>query len=306
MAVREVVVTEKLHGSSFRAGFHGSRQLMYGTHTSRVLDERVSSTTWPNGHLVQKMLLWSEAVDLPSRIARYRAAHPDVTSCAIYGEIYGFKCSDLHYGMAGSEVRLFGDVTVNGKWLSYDDALAVIAELFPDVALTDLLVPVLYRGKPDLAVFKILRDRPSTRAGQAGKHQVSEGVVIRPTTEVFSETAKDRLIAKYKSPLYEERKSLREADATVLPTYVTAYDLLTDFITEERVKHVLQQAVASGMTIEKRNIPQFGSMLFADILKESVGEWPPGSELLDQRLLARWTNALSGEMLATAVETWVA
>lgn len=306
LAVPEVVVTEKLHGSSFRCGFHGSRPLMYGTHTSRVVEGREDPATWPNGHLIQKMLQWGVDVDMPTRIARYRAAHPSVNSFAVYGEIYGFKCSDLHYGLKGSEVRLFGDVTVNGKWLNYEDAVAIIGGwLFPEKPLAEVLVPVLYRGKPDLDVIKRLRDQPSHRAMEAGgQTQVSEGVVIRPTVEAFSETSKDRLIAKFKSPLYEERKSLRETDPAVLPTYVTAYDLLADFVTEERIRHVLGKAEASGMLIEKRNIRQLGELLFADIQKESVGEWPAGSETLDQRLLSRWTFTLSGEMLAQAVDTW--
>lgn len=291
------------HNSNFRFGFYGSRPLMFGTHTSRVVEERMDPATWPPGHLVQKMLLWAQDVDLASRVERFRAAHPDVNSLGVYGEVHGFKCSDLHYGLQESAVRLFGEVAVNGRWLSYNDALAVIDGLFPDILLSDILVPILYKGPPDLAVFKRLRDQPSALAAAEGQTQVSEGIVIRPIIERFSERTKDRLIAKYKSPLYEERKSLRNTDPSVLPTYVSAYDLIADFVTVERINHVLGKAEASGMVIEKRNIRQFGTMLFEDIQKESVGEWPAGSEALDKQLLARWTFDLGGEMIAKAIES---
>lgn len=305
LAVPEVVVTEKLHGSNARFGFHGRRSLMYGTHTSRIVEDRMDPTTWPAGHLITKFLTWAQEQDIAGRIERIRKAHPEYTSLAVYGETYGFKCSDLHYGLTGSEVRLFADVNINGVWLGYEEAIEFISgSLFPERPVTDVLVPILYRGKPDPLLLKQLRDQPSDRAKRAGgQTQVSEGVVIRPTTERFSEVSKDRLIAKYKSPLYEERKSLRDADPTVLPTYVTAYDLLADFVTEERIRHVLAKAEASGVGIEKRNIRTFGDMLFADIQKESVGEWPPGSETLDQRVLSRWTFALAGEMIAKAIES---
>ena len=86
------------HNSNFRVGFHGSRPFMVGSHTGRVLDSHLASSAWPRGHLMQKALLWVEQKWLRDRIDDYRSAHPDVTSLAIYGEICGWKCSDLHYG----------------------------------------------------------------------------------------------------------------------------------------------------------------------------------------------------------------
>lgn len=301
-----VVAGVVVHNSNARFGFHGRRPLMYGTHTSRIVEDRMDPATWPEGHLVRKFLTWAQDQDIAGRIARIRKNHPEYNSLAVYGEIYGFKCSDLHYGMTGSEVRLFADVNINGVWLDYEEAILFIGgTLFPERPVADVLVPILYRGSPDPVRLKQLRDQPSDRAMRAGgQTQVSEGIVIRPTTERFSEISKDRLIAKYKSPLYEERKSLRDADPAVLPTYVTAYDLLADFVTEERIRHVLAKAAASGTTIEKKNMRVFGDLLFADIQKESVGEWPPGSETLDRKVLSRWTFALAGEMIAKAVESW--
>lgn len=311
MACPEVVVTEKAHGSSARFGFSPTRPFVVGTHTSRVVDSRMESSSWPNGHLIQKTLAWVEGLDVKGRIAGWKDKNPHVTSLGLYGEICGYKCSDLHYGSTTAEVLLFGEVTVDGRFLDFDDALTVIRDIFPDHYkdpgakaewLSTILLPVLYRGKPDLNVFKELRDKVSTLAAARGAAQISEGIVIRPTKEALSKVTLNRLIAKYKSPLYEERKSLRDKDPTTLPTYVTAYDLLADFVTDERIRHVFQRAEASGLVIEKRRMRDLGSLLYEDIRKESVGEWPAGSEVLDEGTLRRWTFDLAGEMISKAID----
>lgn len=282
------------HNSNFRVGFHGTRPFMVGTHTSRVVDSRLDPASWPEGHLIRKALEWCVAEGLEGRLKTFRANHPEITSLAIYGEICGFKCSDLHYGRTSeTEVLLFGEVAVNSTFLSYDAAMAVIGELFP--GRTDLVLPVLYRGKPDADVFKRLRDQASALAASRGVVQISEGVVIRPTTEVIVRTG--RLTCKYKSPLYEERKSLRSGDPGNLPVYVSAYDLLCDFVTEERIRHVVAKARGSGMVLTPKSTRTLSDLIYADIRKESVGEWPEGSEHLSEDTLRNWVGKLAGEMI---------
>jgi hypothetical protein len=296
-----------VHNSNFRAGYHGSRPFMVGTHTSRVVDDRLDLTTWPEGHLIRKSLEWVERENLRDRIATFRSMHPGVRSLAIFGEISGFKCSDLHYGCTESKetrVMLFGEVAVDGQFLGYDDAIDVLGEVFPDRSLGEMMVPVLYRGKPDLKVFKRLRDQPSVLAAKRGAEQINEGIVIRPTTESVSKATMNRLIAKFKGPLYEERKSLRDVDPGVLPVYVNAYDLLYDFVTDERIRHVVAKAEGSGMTIEPKKNREIAKLLYADIRKESSGEWPAGSEALDEGTLARWTSDIAGESIARIVGEW--
>jgi hypothetical protein len=280
---------------------------MVGTHTSRVVDDRLDLTTWPEGHLIRKSLEWVERENLRDRIATFRSMHPGVRSLAIFGEISGFKCSDLHYGCTESKetrVMLFGEVAVDGQFLGYDDAIDVLGEVFPDRSLGEMMVPVLYRGKPDLKVFKRLRDQPSVLAAKRGAEQINEGIVIRPTTESVSKATMNRLIAKFKGPLYEERKSLRDVDPGVLPVYVNAYDLLYDFVTDERIRHVVAKAEGSGMTIEPKKNREIAKLLYADIRKESSGEWPAGSEALDEGTLARWTSDIAGESIARIVGEW--
>ena len=299
----EVVVTEKSHGSNFRVGFKGDEYLV-GTHTSRVLTSRMDPETWPKGHLVRKALEWCEKYAMRGRIRAYRDAHPEVTQMGIFGELMGFKCSDLHYGEKGSLVRLFGEVQVNGRFLDYDDAMEVIKELFPDHDLENLMIPVLYRGKPDATILKELRDRPSTLAAANGVEQISEGIIIRSIPEAFSEISGDRLIAKWKGPLYCERKSLRSKDPDELPVYVSVYDLIFDFVTEERIRHVWSKAQASGLELTMRNVHKIAEMLFDDIVKESKGEWPEGMspDTMDRRVLVNWTKRIGADLIAMVMQ----
>lgn len=303
LAAEEVIVTEKSHGSNFRAGFRGDAYLV-GTHTSKILPSRMEASSWPEGHLIGKALRWCEEHALEGRIRAWREAHPEADQMAIYGEVMGFKCSDLHYGEKGALVRLFGEVQINGVFLDYDDALGVIAELFPDHSLENLLVPMLYRGKPDAALLKELRDKPSTLAAANGVEQISEGIVIRANPETFSEISGDRLIAKWKGPLYSERKSLRSMDPEELPRYLTAHDLIFDFVTAERIRHVWSRAQASGLELSMRNINEVVEMLLDDILKESEGEWPDGTSIIDFDfdVLLRWTRNISNDLIAMVMQ----
>ena len=294
--VPEVIVTEKADGSNIRFGYD-NRGYLIGTHTSRILNDNPSD--WSKGHLIEKALTWAKNVDIKNRIMLWKSKHLTCTSLAVYGEVCGFKCSSLHYGMKDSTVRLFGEINFNGNFLNYDCAIDVLKELFDkDI----YYVPFLYRGKPDHKLFKFLRDQPSKLAKINNTDQISEGIVIRPTTEVFSETTKDRLIAKYKSPLYEERGSLSKADPDSLPKYISAYDLILDFITEERIKHVFQKAESSGIEISFKNKKQLTSMLLDDIVKESQGEWP---ESLENNILLAITNGASGEIMTKTLRNLI-
>jgi len=303
LAAPEVIVTEKIHGSNARFGFRGDDYLL-GTHTSRILPDRMDASTWPSGHLLAHFLRWCKDYDIERRVMEWKAAHPEVYQMAVYGELMGFKCSDLHYGEQTQYVRLFGEVQIDGVFLSYDEALAVIGELFPNHIIERMIVPVLYRGKPDKAVLRKLRDLPSTQAATLGVEQISEGIVIRANPECYSEISHDRLIAKWKGPLYCERKSLKKLDPDVLPSYLSAHDLIFDFVTAQRILHVWQKAQSMGIDLHMKHCHRIAEMLLDDIIKESVGEWPEGQEpeTLDRKVLVKWTKNLSADLMAMVMQ----
>lgn len=304
LAADEVIVTEKSHGSNARFGFRAGEYLV-GTHTSKVLASRMSSDTWPKGHLIGKLFRWCEAEGVEARVRKWVATHPEVYQMGVFGELMGWKCSDLAYGETeNTYVRLFGEVQIDGKYINYDDAVAVITELFPEADLSKLLLPILYRGKPDHTKFKELRDRPSTIAAENGVEQIAEGIIIRADPEQYSDISKDRLIAKWKGPLYCERKSLRRLDAKELPIYLTVHDLIFDFVTAERIRHVWGNAQASGIPLHMRHVHKVSEMLLADIIKESKGEWPDGlkPEEMDQHLLVKWTKNVAADLVAMVMQ----
>ena len=300
LGAMEIIVTEKAHGSNSRFGFCGDTFLV-GTHTSKIIPERLDLSTWPKGHLIHNLLSWVERNGVEARVMKWKAANPEVTSLAVYGELMGFECSDLHYGRKDTTVRMFGEVNVDGKWLDYDEAVKVVYNLFPCATADELLVPVLYRGKPDQDVLRKLRDQSSTLAQEKGEEQISEGIVIRTNPEAYSEIQNDRLIAKWKGPLYAERKTLRNRDPNELPLYLSAWDLIFDFVTDERVKHVIAKAEASGVEVHMQNSYRFAELMLDDIIKESEGEWPSDSVGLERNVLVRWTRDFMGDTLAEAV-----
>lgn len=294
-------VTEKVHGHNVRFGYTRTRKWCVGTHTARVIASRMGSDKWPVGHALQKQFLWLERMKVEERVQAWKEAHPKVWSLAVYGEGYGWKCSDLHYGLKDeSRVILFGEVNVNGSFLNWTDSKQVLRELFPD--MPDLLVPVLYQG-PALTFeqLKQLRDMPSILASRRGVHQISEGVVVQPLVEMFSAREMTRLAAKFKSPLYEERASLRDLDPTELPVYANANDLINDFITAERIQHVLMKAHLSGTEVTPKNTRLFAQLLLEDIQKESEGEWP---EQPKQGVLLSWVMRIGGTLLAEGIKNF--
>ena len=71
------------------------------------------------------------------------------------------------------------------------------------MALSDFLVPVLYRGPFSNAVIQDYISGPSMIYG--AKH-IREGIVVKPIIERYSERLRGRLILKYVSMDYLEGK----------------------------------------------------------------------------------------------------
>ena len=177
----EVIISEKIHGSSARFLWSKDR-LWVGSHTQVKRSMPEGQTIW-----------WkvAERYDLASKLRMY----PGIV---FYGEVYGYV-QDLHYGTSVSDkLRLaFFDAfdTATGK---YVDAKELYCE-WMSVGLP--LVPVLYRGgwKEDL---RSLAEGMST---VAGSDHVREGIVIRPIKERFDERI-GRVILKLHGEAYLLRK----------------------------------------------------------------------------------------------------
>lgn len=163
-----VAITEKLHGTSFRAGYIDG-EFMVGTRNTRRRETTPLDIYWTV----------SKLHNLPGITMQM----PENT--ILYGEIYGKGIQKLWYGEQKPVVRFF-DISINGKFLDFEGFME-FCEFF-----TLPTVPVLAEDLEwcDPAI-KNLAEGESTLAGH-----VMEGIVIRPMVERYDNRV-GRVVLKY-------------------------------------------------------------------------------------------------------------
>lgn len=206
-----VRITEKLHGSSFRAA---------------LLFDDVTQTE-PTYHVGSHVTARDPAgANLYSTIARKFAPEDKLRKAAqdddggwvmtkqliVYGEIYGHKVQDLHYGHANGEksLRIF-DVLVDGEYKSWETVCYVAHVLGVET------VPLLFRGPFAKDEMALNRDGNSSLTDA----HVREGVVVTADPERYvpydvdepgdaSLVFQGRAILKYISDAYLERHGAKD------------------------------------------------------------------------------------------------
>ena len=192
----EVWVEEKIHGTNCRVGrvFNdGTMENMAGSHTNRrkpVAEGAVSIYWWPINQC--------EAV--PKLLEHL--ANKD-NNVILFGEIFGRKIQDMQYGQDTPAFRSF-DLTINGQYI--------------DVLSRNMLFdkfgverpPCIYRGPYSLKKMDELVNGPTLICDPAKIKEPfkgREGIVIRPMTERFDPLLGGRVILKYVSVDYHERRN---------------------------------------------------------------------------------------------------
>ena len=176
-----VVITEKIHGANSRYCFMNDRMW-------------VGSRSWwwePEAEVEQHKVLR----DNPW-IEEWCRAHPTRVLC---GEVYGQQ--DLKYGKSREKLGFLAfDVYVTEPVLEFsnDAGYYVNAEFFADWVPEDKRVPVLFEGPYSDFIVTELAEEDSKFGG------ISEGVVVRPVSERWSERV-GRVILKCVSNRYMER-----------------------------------------------------------------------------------------------------
>ncbi len=98
----------------------------------------------------------------------------------VFGELYGSGVQDMAYGLQNGQwaFRVF-DITVNGKYLEYDDKVAVCTKYLVD------MVPVLYRGPFSKQKVEEFVGGPTTLAdaSKVAGFKEREGIVITSVKE---------------------------------------------------------------------------------------------------------------------------
>lgn len=157
----DVVVTEKLHGTSCRIGLIEGALMAGSMSVRRVQPERLAdSIYWQplETHGVQPLL---EHLGQTAR------------QVILYGEVFGSKIQNLNYGLVGTLGFRAFDLLVDGKYLSADAFFGACAEFGVET------VPVLYRGPYELGTIKALSEGLTT----LGAAHIREGVVVKPAAE---------------------------------------------------------------------------------------------------------------------------
>lgn len=170
----EVVITEKIHGTNFRAGnlkryekglwnriksfFFGAYEFVYESHNVQI-----------NGCNRRKGFYGE---DVYGKIAKkYDLANKLPKDCIIYGEIYGKNIQDLNYDLDDIDLRVF-DIKVSGEYLCFDSVTTHCH------AWGLKVVPVLYKGKLKEGMIEKYTKGKSTIASH-----MREGCVIKPLVE---------------------------------------------------------------------------------------------------------------------------
>lgn len=200
------VITEKIHGTNFRAGlipladtaptlwgkiklwwqkFRGhTHEFVVGSHNVQLVGD--------NPQFYDGNLYWNTA-----RKYDLEAVLP--MGYVLFGEIYGAGVQDLTYGMNGVDVAFF-DLMIDGQYVEFDKFMEFCKAYNLPTA------PVLYRG----AYSKELLDKHTNGKSVLCPSQIREGCVVRSIPEC-NDLHIGRKILKSVSEAYLLRKNGTES-----------------------------------------------------------------------------------------------
>lgn len=266
-SVKEVIATEKLHGSAFRlffpAGMTSIEDIRYG---SRDVISGEGTEKFPLGNAMRYFTEKPELLtNLWETIKSY--GYSDAT---LFGEAYGpgIKAKGIRYSNEQGVLFRAYDIMVGRNFLTWD----LFCEVTAKMAIPR--VHEVWRGEPTLANFDALLEQASVEAKLNGiEGETAEGVVIRSNPllrNVFGEW----LIVKCKSAKFSE-----VAHAALTPKIREAGPadgFAMMFVTEGRVTNAIGRLQDRGVTLKNTmaDMPTMISEVVADLHKECESDWP--------------------------------
>jgi hypothetical protein len=182
------------------------------------------------------------------------------------------KHTEQEFKRVSSDEVLFRafDIMIGEELITYD----LFVEICDAVGL--VRVPEVWRGKPTVAAFDALLERPSQLAalnGVTGSEDVSEGVVVR-ANPLIKDVHGDYVMIKHKSQKFME--STRR-DMTLKPNsgLEPALEFAANNVLEGRILNVLGHLKDNGVAI-KNDISDMQYLVRAvvdDVQKECEEEW---------------------------------
>lgn len=190
--------------------------------------------------------------------------YPEIT---IYGEAYGGKQQGMK-DTYGPELKFIAfDVQVGENWLAVPDMDQVAKNLGFEVVPWE-------ETSTDLNALDELRDRPSEVAVRRGitEPKPREGVILRPLQEMHTNNG-SRLICKHKGAAFEERATPQKVvDVSKLQVLKDAEAIAQEWVTEERLSHVLQHLTVDGAVPQIEQTGKVISEMIQDVYREAAGE----------------------------------
>jgi RNA ligase (TIGR02306 family) len=183
----EVVVTEKIHGTNCRVGLIEG-ELMAGSMSVRrkrpERDEQMGASTY-----------WFP-LTVPGVRELVETLGAERRQLILFGEVYGSKVQDLHYGCKGSLGFRAFDILADGKYLDAEEFLEACRRFGVETA------PVVWGGPYAMPKVQEL-SRGNTMLGDG---HIREGVVVKPLRE-RTHPKVGRVILKYIGDQYLLSKS---------------------------------------------------------------------------------------------------
>lgn len=208
-------------------------------------------------------------------MAELLAAYGD--DVVVYGEAYGGSVQKNMSKIYGDQIRFVAfEVQMRGVWLNVPEADAVCQKLGIEF--------VHYRQVPaTIEALDAERDADSVQSlrnlGVAGLK--GEGIVIRPLTEL-TDSRGSRLIAKYKRPEFGETKTQHAIGKCQerIAALTQAQEIADEWVTEERLNHVLDQFRGADSEPCVEMTRQVISAMLEDVRREGEGEiiWSKDAE----------------------------
>lgn len=260
-SVKQVVATEKIHGSNFRLffplGMKSIEEIGFG---SRDVEYQPGQD-FPLGSMLNKFRTQTDLLTgMMEVIQSY--GFSDVT---VFGEAYGpgIKAKGVRYSTGQEPLFRAFDLMVNQNFVTYD----LFVELCNKMDLP--MVPEVWRGEPTQANFDALLEQPSVVGllNGFGFGNIAEGVVIRSNPllrNVFGEW----LICKHKCAKFAE---VAKAAVEKIPRGPTAADdFAAKYVTEGRIINAIGRLHDSGtpLTNTMKDMPALLGAVCTDLAKD--------------------------------------
>lgn len=185
----------------------------------------------------------------------------------VYGEAYGGKQQGMRHTYGDNLCFIAFDVKIGDKWL-------VVPSMDRLVTGLGLEVVPWRKVTTDLPTLDLQRDLPSEVAARRGitEPRDREGVILRPLVEMTLNNG-ERVIAKHKGEKFRETSKPRPVvDADKLAVLTAAQAISDEWVTPERLRHVLGKIELDGKVVGMSETPTVIAAMVDDVYREGRGE----------------------------------